>query len=45
MGILDRYGRFVWGGAALLLLLVLVGSVVLSGYVRRTHGTSARRAD
>lgn len=31
MGILDRYGRFVWGGAALLLLLVLVGSVVLSG--------------
>ena len=30
-GILDRYGRFVWGGAALLLLLVLVGSVVLSG--------------
>jgi hypothetical protein len=31
MGILDRYGRFVWGGAVLLLLLVLVGSVVLSG--------------
>jgi len=31
MGILDRYGRFVWGGAALLLLLFLVGSVVLSG--------------
>jgi len=31
MGIIDRYGRFVWGGAALLLLLVLVGSVVLSG--------------
>jgi hypothetical protein len=31
MGILDRYGRFVWGGAALLLLLVLVGSVVMSG--------------
>ena len=31
IGILDRYGRFVWGGAALLLLLVLVGSVVLSG--------------
>lgn len=30
-GLLDRYGRFVWGGAALLLLLVLVGSVVLSG--------------
>jgi len=29
--IIDRYGRFVWGGAALLLLLVLVGSVVLSG--------------
>jgi hypothetical protein len=31
LGILDRYGRFVWGGAVLLLLLVLVGSVVLSG--------------
>ena len=31
IGILDRYGRFLWGGAALLLLLVLVGSVVLSG--------------
>jgi len=31
IGILDRYGRFVWGGAALVLLLVLVGSVVLSG--------------
>jgi hypothetical protein len=31
MSILDRYGRFVWGAAALLLLLVLVGSVVLSG--------------
>jgi hypothetical protein len=31
MGIIDRYGRFVWGGAALLLVLVLVGSVVLSG--------------
>jgi hypothetical protein len=31
VGILDRYGRFVWGGAALLLLLVLVGSVALSG--------------
>ena len=31
MGILDRYGRFVWGGAVLLLLLFLVGSVVLSG--------------
>jgi len=31
MGILDRYGRFVWGGAALLILLVLVGSVILSG--------------
>lgn len=31
MGIIDRYGRFVWGGAALLLLLVLVGSVVLAG--------------
>lgn len=31
MGIIDRYGRFVWGGAALLLLLVLVGSVLLSG--------------
>jgi hypothetical protein len=31
MGIIDRYGRFIWGGAALLLLLVLVGSVLLSG--------------
>ena len=31
MGIIDRYGRFVWGGAGLLLLLVFVGSVVLSG--------------
>jgi hypothetical protein len=30
-GILRRYGRFLWGGAALLLLLVLLGSVVLSG--------------
>jgi hypothetical protein len=30
MGIIDRYGRFAWGGAALLLLLVLVGSVILS---------------
>src|SRR5215211_2538257 len=30
-GVLRRYGRFLWGGAALLLLLVLLGSVVLSG--------------
>ena len=30
-GVLDRYGRFLWGGAALLLLLVLLGSVVLPG--------------
>ncbi len=30
-GFLGRYGRFLWGGAALLLLLVLVGSVFLSG--------------
>ena len=29
--ILRRYGRFLWGGAALLLLFVLLGSVVLSG--------------
>ncbi|HEX6580320.1 MAG TPA: hypothetical protein VF195_05550 [Actinomycetota bacterium] len=31
MGIIDRYGRFVWGGAALLLLFVLIVSVTLSG--------------
>ena len=31
IGVLRRYGRFLWGGAALLLLLVLLGSVVLSG--------------
>jgi hypothetical protein len=31
MRILDRYGRLVWGGAALMLLLVLIGSLVLSG--------------
>jgi hypothetical protein len=30
-GILQRYGRFLWGGAALLLLLVLLGSLVLPG--------------
>jgi hypothetical protein len=30
-GVLDRYGRFLWGGAALLLLLVLLASVVLPG--------------
>ena len=30
-GFLRRYGRFLWGGAALLLLLVLLGSVLLSG--------------
>ena len=29
--VLRRYGRFVWGGAAVLLLLVLLGSVVLPG--------------
>jgi hypothetical protein len=29
--VLRRFGRFVWGGAALLLLLVLLGSVVLPG--------------
>ncbi len=31
IGVLRRYGRFLWGGAALLLLLVLLWSVVLSG--------------
>ena len=31
IGVLRRYGRFLWGGAALLLLLVLLGSVVLPG--------------
>ena len=30
-GVLRRYGRFVWGGAVVLLLLVLLGSVVLPG--------------
>ena len=30
-GVLGRYGRYLWGGAALLLLVVLLGSVVLSG--------------
>jgi hypothetical protein len=30
-GVLRRYGGFLWGGTALLLLLVLLGSVVLSG--------------
>jgi hypothetical protein len=30
-GVLRRYGHFLWGGAALLLLLVLLGSVVLPG--------------
>src|SRR6266508_2390831 len=30
-GVLDRYGRFLWGGVALLLLLVLLASVVLPG--------------
>ena len=30
-GVLGRYGRYLWGGAALLLLFVLLGSVVLSG--------------
>ena len=30
-GVLRRYGGFIWGGAALLLLLVLLGSVVLPG--------------
>lgn len=30
-GFLGRYGRFVWGGAAALLLLVLAASFVLSG--------------
>ncbi len=30
-GLLGRYGRLLWGGAALLLLLVLVASVFLSG--------------
>lgn len=29
--VLRRYGRFLWGGAALLLLLVLLGSLVLPG--------------
>ena len=31
IGVLHRYGRFLWGGATLLLLLVLLGSVVLPG--------------
>jgi hypothetical protein len=30
-GILRRYGRLLWGGAAVPLLLLLLGSVVLSG--------------
>ena len=30
-GVLDRYGRFLWGGAALLLMLVLLALVVLPG--------------
>ena len=30
-GVLRRYGSFLWGASALLLLLVLLGSVVLSG--------------
>jgi hypothetical protein len=30
-GVLDRYGRFLWGGGALLLLLVLLALIVLPG--------------
>jgi hypothetical protein len=45
-GVLRRYGRFLWGGAALLLLLVLLGSVVLSGSsVGRAEADAQARAE
>jgi hypothetical protein len=43
---LCRNGRFLWGGAALLLLLVLLGSVVLSGSsVRGAEAVAQARAE
>jgi hypothetical protein len=45
-GVLRRNGRFLWGGAALLLLLVLLGSVVLSGSsVGRAEADAQARAE
>jgi hypothetical protein len=45
-GVLRRYGRFLWAGAALLLLLVLLGSVVLSGSsVGRAEADAQARAE
>jgi hypothetical protein len=45
-GVLRRFGRFLWAGAAVLLLLVLLGSVVLSGSsVGRSEAEAQARAE
>ena len=45
-GVLRRFGRFLWAGAAVLLLLVLLGSVALSrSSVRRSEAEAQARAE
>ena len=45
-GVLRRFGRFLWAGAVVLLLLVLLGSVALSrSSVRRLEAEAQARAE